>query len=298
MKIHIPIWLKVLVTAVLIVLLVKTFAFTSCSIPSTGMENALYQGEKVLVNKWSYGLRLPFTSSHLLMERAQKGDVVLFNNPVPSQKETPVFARELFISRCVGAPGDTIMLNRELLVTGEQTLSPDSKQLYAYPHEYEDSLRKVMDSLGMEENLLVGYSEGRYIRSFSHYEMYLLKQKMGAEMDIHPIHANDTTDTHPLVIPSKGKPIQVYPWNVTLLCNTILHHEDCQAAVVNDTLVVNGKPVTSYTFRQDYYWMASNDPVNMLDSRLFGLVPHDHLIGRASHIWYSHRKERIFQPVQ
>ena len=46
---RIPIWLKVLFTAILIVLLVKTFAFTSCSIPFTGMENTLYQGEKVLV---------------------------------------------------------------------------------------------------------------------------------------------------------------------------------------------------------------------------------------------------------
>ena len=298
MKNHIPIWPKVLITAVLIVLLVKTFAFTSCSIPSTGMENTLYQGEKVLVNKWSYGLRLPFTASHFLMEKAQKGDVVLFNNPIPAKKETPIFARELFISRCVGVPGDTIMLNRELLVTGERALSPDTKQLFAYPYEYEDSLQEVMTALGIDENQLVGYSEGRYIRSFSHYELYLLKQKLGVNVDIRPIHTNDTTDSHPLVIPSQGKAVQVYPWNVTLLCNTILHHEDCQASVVNDTLVVNGKPVTSYTFKQDYYWMASNDPVNMLDSRLFGLVPHDHLIGRASYIWYSNRKERIFQPVQ
>ena len=63
---RIPVFLKVLLTALLVMLLVKTFAFTSCSIPSTGMENTLYQGEKVLVNKWSYGLRIPFTSSHFM----------------------------------------------------------------------------------------------------------------------------------------------------------------------------------------------------------------------------------------
>ena len=123
MKIRIPIGLKVLLTAILIVLLVKTFAFTSCSIPSTGMENTLYQGEKVLVNKWSYGLRLPFTSSHFLADRARRGDIVLFNNPIPLDKESPVFARGLFISRCVGVPGDTLMLNKELLVRAEGTKS-------------------------------------------------------------------------------------------------------------------------------------------------------------------------------
>ena len=298
MKIRIPIGLKVLLTAILIVLLVKTFAFTSCSIPSTGMENSLYQGEKVLVNKWSYGLRFPFTSSHFLADRAKRGDIVLFNNPIPSDKESPVFARGLFISRCVGTPGDTLMLNKELLVTGQKVLSPDSKQLYTYPYQLEDTLQNTLQQLGIEENLLVGYSEGRYVRSFSHYEHYLLKQKLGVSFDLHPVHANDTTDSHPLVIPAKGKAVKVYPWNVTLLCNTILHHEDRRAAVKNDTLWVDGKPVNSYTFKKDYYWMASNNPVNLADSRLFGLVPHDHLIGRASYIWYSSRKERIFQPVQ
>ena len=62
MKVRIPKYIKVLFTAVLIVLLVKAFAFSSCTIPSTGMENSLYQGERVLVNKWSYGLRIPLSA--------------------------------------------------------------------------------------------------------------------------------------------------------------------------------------------------------------------------------------------
>lgn len=295
---RISIFLKVLLTAVVMVLLVKTFAITSCSIPSTGMENSLYQGEKVLVNKWSYGLRIPFTASHIGAKQARKGDIVLFNNPISSDRETPIFARGLFISRCVGTPGDTLMLNKELIVTGEKVLSPDSKQLYAYPYQAEDTLLHTLRQLGIVGNLLVGYAEERYVRSFSHYEHYLLKQRLGDVLDIHPVHSNDTTDSHPLVIPSKGKSIQVYPWNVTLLCNTILHHEGRTASVKNDTLLVDGKPVTAYTFRKDYYWMASNNPVNLADSRLFGLVPHDYLVGRAAYIWYSSRKERIFQPVQ
>jgi signal peptidase I len=250
------------------------------------------------VNKWSYGWRIPFTASHFLPEKVRRGDVVLFNNPIPADKETPVFARSLYISRCVGVPGDTLMLNRELMVTGSRFMSPDSKQLYAYPHEWEDSLQHAMHQLGIEENPLVGYTEGRYVRSFSHYEHYLLKQRLGQGMDIRPVHGNDTTDSHPLILPAKGKPVRIYPWNATLLCNTILHHEGRNASVKNDTLWVDGKPVMYYIFRKDYYWMASNNPVNLSDSRLFGLVPHDHLVGRASYIWYSHRKERIFQPVQ
>lgn len=295
---RIPLFLKVLFTAVIIVLLVKAFAITSCSIPFSGMENSLYQGEKVLVTKWNYGVRIPFTDLYFLSKKAERGDIVLFNNPVPADRETPIFARELFISRCVGVPGDTLMLNDELLVTGSRVLSPDSKQLFNYPCELEDSLQHVLGQLGIEGNILVGYSEGRHLRSFSHYEFYLLKQRLGNSFDIRPIHDNDTTASHPLVVPAKGRSVSVYPWNVTLLCNTILHHEGRHASVKGDTLLVDGKPVAAYTFSKDYYWMASNNPINLCDSRLFGFVPHDHLIGQAAYIWYSNRKERIFQPVQ
>lgn len=294
---RIPVWLKVFALAILVVLLVRTFAVTSCSIPFTGMENTLYQGERVLVNKWSYGLRLPFSTLRLGAEQPQKGDVVLFNNPL-SRKDVPVYARELFISRCVGVPGDTLMMNDELLVTGNQVQSPDSKQLYVYPHSAEDTLMQVMKELGIADNPLVGYASGNYIRSFSHYEYYLLRQRLGTVVDLHAVHANDTAQSHPFVIPQKGKPVKVYPWNKTLLCNTIIRHEHRKASVKGDTLYVEGKPVEAYTFRNDYYWMASNNPLNLSDSRLFGLVPYECLVGKAYRIWYSADKDRIFQLVQ
>lgn len=298
MKVHISITLKVLFTAALIVLLVKTFAFTSCTIPSTGMENSLYQGERVLVNKWSYGLRIPFTASHFMAERVGKGEIVLFNNPNPASWDTPVFAREMFISRCVGVPGDTLMLNQELLVTGEKALSPDSKSLYTYPYTAEDTLQWAMKELGIKDNPLVGYAREMYVRSFSHYEYYLLKQKLHGWIRLLPAYGNDSVKSHPFVVPAKGKEVQVYPWNMNLLCNTLVHHEGRNASVRNDTLFVDGKPTASCIFRKDYYWMASNNPINLCDSRLFGLVPHDHLIGRATTIWYSSDQERIFQSVQ
>ena len=102
----IPVWIKAMLTAVILVLLVKTFAFTSCTIPSTGMEDSLYQ--------WSYGFRVPFSIWRWLGKTAGKGDIVLFNNPNPRSPQTSVGNREVFISRVVGVPGDTLMLNDEL----------------------------------------------------------------------------------------------------------------------------------------------------------------------------------------
>ena len=60
---------------------------------------------------------------------------------------------------------------------------------------------------------------------------------------------------------------------MTLLCNTIMRHEGKRASVKGDTLLVEDKPVSAYTFEKNYYWMASNNPINLCDSRLFGLVP-------------------------
>lgn len=280
------------------VLLIKTFAFTSCTIPSTGMENSIYQGEGVLVNKWSYGFRVPFSTWRWVERMVEKGDIVLFNNPNPRSAQTAVGNRELFISRCVGVPGDTLMLNAELLITDESVLSPDSKSLYVYPHLAEETVLGAMRQLGITDNQLVGYMDGKYIRTFSHYESYLLKQKLEGRAELLPLYPKDAGKSHPFVIPAKGKPVTVYPWNVMLLCNTIIHHEGKRASVAGDTLYVEGKPVKDYTFTKNYFWMASNNPVNLCDSRLFGLVPDDHLIGKACFIWFSLRKGRIFQPVQ
>lgn len=295
---HVPLWIKAMLTAVIVVLLIKAFAFTSCTIPSTGMENSLYQGERVLVNKWSYGLRVPFSTWRWLEKPVGKGDIVLFNNPNPRSLQTAVGNRELFISRCVGVPGDTLMLNEELLVTDEQVLSPDSKSLYVYPHADEDVVLDAMQAVNIKGNQLVGYADGKYIRSFSHYEYYLLRQKLAGRVELAPLYRKDISKSHPFVIPAKGKPVKVYPWNVALLCNTIVRHEGKQASVKGDTLYVSGKPVQTYTFSKNYYWMASNNPVNLCDSRLFGLVPDDHLIGKAWRIWFSSKKGRLFQEVQ
>ena len=169
--------LKLSAFVIIAVWLVRAFLVTSCFIPSSGMENTLYQGEGVLVNKWSYGLRMPFPS-FLGYHRigncdVGKGDIVIFNDPGATQRNKRLEWRSVFISRCIATPGDTLMLNRELINTGDEILSPDSKALYVYPASKEDLMKIILDAVGLKENSLVGYTEdGGYIRSFSHYELF------------------------------------------------------------------------------------------------------------------------------
>lgn len=303
--------LKALLIAAALVLLIKAFVLTSCTIPSAGMENTLYQGDRVIISKWSYGLRLPLLSwigCHRWGERpVRRGDILLFNNPSPDDDRLPIDRRELFINRCIGLPGDTLMLNNRLIQTEDRVLSPDSKLLYAYPGESDSLVVQAMRRAGIRQGELMGMEGTDFLRSFSHYEMYKLTQELGDSLRFRSLQTDTSDGVHPYVIPARGLSVKVYPWNVRLLCNTIARHEGRTAEVRGDTLLVDGRPVSAYTFRKDYHWVASNNSVSLCDSRLFGFVPHDHLIGRAVAVWFSknpdaplwkgYRWRRFFKPV-
>ena len=305
-------WILAFAGAIAIVLLLRGFAFTSCLIPSTGMENSLFQGERILVNKWSYGLRLPLMSAfsyHRWRERpVQKRDIVVFNNPAGIQQPT-IDRREIYISRCIGTPGDTLLVDSLFSVSSpEAQFNPDKKRLYTYPASKENLITSLIRTLSITNDGLMGSDDSTHVRSFSRYEYYLLEQAIGDRNWIRPLTEKQDKELKPLIVPSKGKALRVYPWNITLLRNTLVMHEGKQAEIKNDTLYIQGKPTHHCFFPKDYYWMASNNSVNLSDSRLFGFVPQDHMIGKASLIWFSKEKgtgildgyrwNRFFQSVK
>ena len=305
-------WLFAFAGAIAVVLLLRGFAFTSCLIPSTGMENSLFQGERILVNKWSYGLRVPLMSLfsyHRWCERSvRQQDVVVFNNPAAIGQPT-IDRREIYISRCIGTPGDTLLVDSLFSVSSpEAQFNPDKKRLYSYPATKEQLITSLMQTLSITNDGLMGSNDSTHVRSFSRYEYYLLEQAISDQNWIQPLTEKSEKELKPLIVPGKGKALRVYPWNITLLRNTLVMHEGKQAEIKNDTLYIDGKPTQHCFFTKDYYWMASNNSVNLSDSRLFGFVPQDHIIGKASLIWFSKEKgtgifdgyrwNRFFQSVK
>ncbi len=288
---------KIAITIVgvaLVVVLLRGCVATSYLIPSSGMENSLYQGERILVDKWSYGLRLPFMKLwgyHRWVDSpVQKEDILVFNNPA-NLSEPVIDRREVFISRCIGTPGDTLLIDSLFSVIPSEKNAPDQKFLYSYPRQRERQLDSLLSILSIAPNKLLGQDSTKNIRSFSRYEHYLLEQAMNGKCWIEPIVKEDSMEMlKPLIIPSKGKAVRVYPWNKTLLRNTLVLHEKKQAEIKNDTLYVEGKPVQHCHFTKDYYWVGANNAINLSDSRLFGFVPEDHIIGKASVIWFSKEK--------
>lgn len=283
---------------VFVVMLLRSCVATSYLIPSSGMENTLYCGERILVNKWSYGLRLPFMSLwgyHRWADRPVKEeDIVVFNNPANHSKPG-IDRREVFIGRCIGTPGDTLLIDSLFSVVPSEKNAPDQKFLYSYPRKQEHQLDSLLSILSITPNKLLGQDSVNSIRSFSRYEYYLLEQAMGRNCYITALAKEDSMELlKPLIIPGKGRAIRVYPWNKTLLRNTLVLHEKKQAEIKNDTLYVEGKPVQHCFFTKDYYWVSANNSINLSDSRLFGFVPKDHIIGKASVIWFSKEQDKGF----
>lgn len=110
-----------------------------------------------------------------------------------------------------------------------------------------------------------------------------------------------TVDNYgPVIIPKKG-------WTVDLTNNdnlrkyyqTIISYEHTDAKVENEKLVINGQPVTNYTFKQDYYWMMGDNRHNSLDSRFWGFVPEDHVVGKPLFVWLSKNNfEPFFESIK
>lgn len=249
---------KFFVIAIAIVLLIRTFAFTPCYIPSTGMESSLLCGDYVLLNRWSYGWRVPLTDySRWLSRPVQINEMVVYDDP--STAKSPLLTmRKQFVSRCVGLPGDTLLLNYLPLDQLPFVRShPDYKQIYR--------LRRSVCNL-------------------SRYEVYLLQQQDTA-LQFNPIKT--PIKSYPFVLPKCGIAVKIVSENVMLYARIINLYERHQALVRNGKLWVDGHQKDWWTFSDDYYWMSSNNILNLHDSRTFGPVSFSQIIGRISCVLVS-----------
>ncbi|NCC11064.1 MAG: signal peptidase I [Bacteroidia bacterium] len=293
-------WIGAFTGAIVAVLLLRGFLWASCLIPSTGMAPTLLQGERLIVNQWSYGLRTPLMKwfgYHRWHEKSiTRGEVVLFNNP-GNFKEPVIDRRELFISRCAGIPGDTLLVDSTfLLITQPPGKKGLLKSLYSYPDTLEMRLVSILTRLGLEADAPLDTTSQTHIRAFDVYQYNRLKASMKGPVWLRPMNEPGQRQVYPIVVPGKGRAVRVYPWNILLLRNTLVLHEGKKASIQNETLYVDGRPTQHCIFTKDYYWMCANQTRIPSDSRLFGLVPKDHIIGRAGFIWFS--KEPYSGPLK
>jgi len=268
-------------------------------------------------NVWNENYKIP------TFINGQRGYV-----PMGKIEVRPIDKRENYIKRCIGLPGETIeVVDLEVRIDGKAIDKPEKLQ-YRYDVFTTGSLNHRMlkkqydinpedvDEIRAAQHYLIVMSEdvAAQVQGFANVSQVVARNQKksdsqnngGMTRPIFPNHPdyNWTADNFgPLWIPKAGETIQLNAENIPLYERAIGHYENNEVEVRDGKIYINGAEASSYTFQQDYYFMMGDNRHNSADSRMWGFVPNDHVVGKAVFIWFSKdpyegiRWKRIFSLV-
>ncbi len=251
----------------------------------------------------------------------KNNDVVVFNYPDDFRRALPVDKRENYIKRCLGIPGDSlsvvdkqvfvnsapvdnpIHLQGQYLVTtnGLNFSSAQLKNLGVNIQEYKMRNRQAGNK---QRRMFLDPEKAERLKTFSNVvDVQPIIAQAGTPDNCYPKQSKEfnwNKDNYgPIYLPKRGDKIEMNRKNYLLYEKNIrIYENNPSLAWKNGKAQIDGKVVKNYEFKMDYYWMMGDNRDNSLDSRMWGMVPEDHIVGKPIFVWMSNCSDCSFPKIR
>lgn len=264
-------WLLMGAVGLLLLYLVAiVFWIVSFPIPSDSMEPALIAGDHILVEKFTMGARLfdlkpAFNKERFTIRRTpalgkvKRNDILVFNFPYPERQDSIGFDVMLYyVKRCIALPGDTLEIRNS--------------------HYRVRGVDEPLGCVEAQEYMEQIFQEGRSREWNIYVPAYPYREKIGWTV----------RNFGPYYIPKEGECIEMNSKSFHLYKPVIEWEQQQKLKEVNDSaFTLGGQPITTYTFLKNYYFVSGDKMENSRDSRYWGVVPEEYIVGRVWGIWKS-----------